>query len=257
MTPPPPGTVLEAELAAALAAEAAADPDDPAAVAQAAGRLYAARHALVTQWTPFACRKALAWWRSTGRRGEQDDWCSVAVLALMDAAGLVPPDTDNPRARRKKHGPNGGRYDPATGFAFPTYANWQLYKYLGDFAHLQRCGVVRVPKHKYALRQQPFPVTVSFSDVVSDLGGELATWEPTDRTQTAEQPPDEDAVWGAVARVITDPRDRLVVWLRFKRGWSYREIGQEIGISKQRVQQLLKRAMERLRAAGSVFAGVA
>jgi hypothetical protein len=58
MTPTPPGTALEADLAAALAAEAGADPDDPAAVAQAAGRLYAARHALVTQWTPFACRKA-------------------------------------------------------------------------------------------------------------------------------------------------------------------------------------------------------
>jgi RNA polymerase sigma factor (sigma-70 family) len=79
----------------------------------------------------------------------------------------------------------------------------------------------------------------------------------TDRREAAEQPPDEDAVWKAVARVITDYRDLRILSLRYKDGWSYRQIGQEIGISNQRVQQLLKRAMARLRAAGSVFAGVA
>lgn len=261
---------LEDELAAALADEAAAaamldglvaatytgtdtytDPQAVQAVASAvkaaAARLRAARWALVHQWTPFACKAALKWLNRTARRGEVDDWCSVAVMALMDAVGLIDPDPDRPQTRRRKTGPNNGRYDPTKGFRFATYANHHLRKWLGEHAHAERCGLVRQPRDP-ARRPVDAPAVGSWPENDGD------TWEPA-APEAVEPPPDETRVWTAVAEVVTDPRERRILWLRYKDGCTLDEIGREVGITKERVRQILIKSMDRLRAARVVFEG--
>lgn len=45
-----------------------------------------------------------------------------------------------------------------------------------------------------------------------------------------------------------DERSRLILWLRFYEGRTYREIGDEVGLTHQRVQQILKASYGKMRA---------
>lgn len=212
----------ELALAAALAG------DDPEALA-------AARWGLVEQWKRMAYKKGKEWWAQSGKRGDRADWQHAALLGLMDAAGLVGKTEE--LHHRRSTGANNGRYDPAKGVGFGCYAGWYLFKWLQEHAHQERAGVVRRPR-------------VPGAEVKPVMGFPAApdgsVWEPAVR-EDDEPPPDPEEVWGEVDAILTDPRDQMVVWLRFRCGYRLRDIARHLRLSHERVRQIEKAAMARLR----------
>jgi RNA polymerase sigma factor (sigma-70 family) len=125
-------------------------------------------------------------------------------------------------------------FDPARGWAFSTYAWTAIYRGVRNSAH--RTGLLRWRESQG--RREP-PVVIAL--------GEL------ERTVTA--PPDDDntATATAAARVhaglaALEPRDRLVLTLRWLDGLTLVQAGHALELSSQRVCQLEQRALDRLAA---------
>lgn len=254
MTPTEHARRLERDLAAALALQARAA--DLCEHAEAAAAVHAARVALVRLWTKLAYKAGNAAYRRAGKLGDRDEWCQAALMGLLDAAGLILPDPDNWRTRRRKFGPNNGRYDPASGFAFPTYASHYLRKWLQEYAHDLRCGAVKRPRpEKDAAGEYPeVPPVHGFP-----TNPEGDTWEPPARPDQWADAPDAGELWAAVDAALADDRERMVVWLRYRCEYTLDRIGDSLGVSKERIRQILGKAMGRLRGSAAVarFAGEA
>lgn len=65
--------------------------------------------------------------------------------------------------------------------------------------------------------------------------------------EPAESDPLAEAAWAACRRL--DARSRLLIRLRFVESWTYREIGDTLGLSPERVRQIINAALLKLRRA--------
>lgn len=104
------------------------------------------------------------------------------------------------------------------------------------------------------VRQERYAHEAAVSlDTVVNTGEKYEdAWALADSIPAAEPSlPHEDAfdLRAALARV--DARGRLVLRLIYEDGFTLTEIGQQIGLSKERTFQLKKAALEALRAAAS------
>ena len=175
------------------------------------------RHALVLgcrRWLGAAVAKAVppALYVRLGKdHWEQEAWRAVVVAAA--------------------------RWDPTRGAPFGAFA------WLG-VAQFLRGRVMREAARYGVWRELPAGADIL---VGSDEGG--VPLEPADhRAASAVHPTlaawcDEDA---ARQRRRLDPRSRLVLYLRLVEGWSNPEIGSYFGISRERVRQVIGKAVFRL-----------
>ena len=173
------------------------------------------------------------------------------------------------------------RFDPARGIAFAAFAAPTIE---GEIRHhlRDRAGPIRVPRDLQALaarlrRDEPalasslgrppstaelaarLEVSVEQVQQVRALT-QLRTVVPPENGATASDAaaaPEEQA---AVRLLLTeqlrrlDERERQVVYLRFHRDLSERQIAREVGISQAQVSRLLARALDKLRAAAEAEA---
>lgn len=106
-----------------------------------------------------------------------------------------------------------------------------------------------MPQH---LKATDGPKVLSFGGIEAD--GDGASAEATIAGPEARAVPDPAGVWAAVCDTLADSRERQVVWMRYGLGATLDQIGAAIGVSKERVRQLVDRAVGRLRERGERFA---
>lgn len=191
---------------------------------------------LVTPNLPYVAKIARQY---LGRGVPYDDLLHEGSLGLMEAAL---------------------RFDPDRDIRFVVYAVWWIRKYLID-AILRQSGQVHVPRRALQARHQggrhaalPLPREISLDAEVGHDGG-LALHEvlADPAGQTAEQTLIEKQMGGSVALAlgILSSKERLVLTRRFGLDGcapvTLQELGEEIGVTRERVRQIEIRAKARLR----------
>jgi RNA polymerase primary sigma factor len=122
-------------------------------------------------------------------------------------------------------------FDYARGNRFSTYATWAIRNQLA---------------RAFRARRHCQPQFVLGLDETSELAGDPRT---DDREQLGCQEQRQEAVAQLLARL--DDRERRIIVARFGIGGArvqtLKQIGQELGISRERVRQIMARAQEKLR----------
>lgn len=154
-------------------------------------------------------------------RIERDDLVSAGTLGLIRAGEL---------------------FDPQLGYKFSTYAAlWikqAIGRYLDDHARL-----VRIPIH-----------VVDTAEKRAALPPERLVWLDTQDSATVASVPgaaDEALARRDVERLIDaieSERTRRMVRLYYLQELTLREIGDEFGLTRQRVEQLISKGLEEMRA---------
>src|SRR5256885_12324543 len=124
------------------------------------------------------------------------------------------------------------KFDGSRGFKFSTYASWAIMK---NFAR-------SIPDEKH--RRERF---VTGHDEVFDVA-------PDTRADEHEAVATQERATHSVNRLLEylEPREREIIRMRaglddHAKGMTLEEIGQQFGITKERVRQLNARAMKKLR----------
>jgi RNA polymerase nonessential primary-like sigma factor len=151
------------------------------------------------------------------------------------------------------------KYDPARGVAFSTYAGWWIRSYIGRY-----CGsghqLIHIPeKVARDLRKAdkyPSPPT-SLSKVQKAPGEGTATLEEFISNPDAEgaegaeaeaiRREERRAVWSALGKFPA--RTRKILVLRFFHEKTLEEIGENLGLTRERVRQIEWEAVQKLRKA--------
>ena len=125
------------------------------------------------------------------------------------------------------------KFDFGRGFKFSTYASWAIMK---NFAR-------SIPDEKH--RRERF---VTGHEEVFDVA-------PDNRTDEHELLATQERATHSVNRLLDylEPREREIIRMRagldeHAKGMTLEEIGQQFGITKERVRQLNARAMKKLQA---------
>jgi RNA polymerase sigma factor (sigma-70 family) len=160
-------------------------------------------------FAPLAYRLAWYYARRRARDVPADELIAEALYGLTYAAGM---------------------FDEGRQVPFPAYAVLVIRHRLGQLIRAWR----------RARRAAPYPARVVAADD--------APWE------AADDRPRPDLVAGASARELCDRVRRVlpaqwyaVLRLRHAEGWTFQEIGDHFGVSRQFVQQVVEKATHRVR----------
>lgn len=210
------------------------------------------RESLIESHLPLA--KSVAR-RYVGRGVEFDDLMQVAAVGLVKAAN---------------------RFDTNRGASFPAFAEPTID---GELRHhmRDRSGTIRIPRELQRLgerlrgRQAELAASLGRAPTLSELADavdadtkeveralaaerareplSLAGSEEGEATAGAEPFADTDDRLLLSERLpVLDERERQIVYLRFHRDLTERQIAQEVGISQAHVSRLLAGALTKLRA---------
>lgn len=188
----------------------------------------------MAQWDAMAWQVAGRYHRRTAR-GDIADYHAQAVLGAWEAAC---------------------RFDPATGFSFATYARWWMIRRAGDLARQEAAAGANVPNHEGITRVP----TLAFGEIQAEYGSENTT--PFEQDVPGREPDpaavdrlaDAAEFWRRAAAVLR-PRELAVLRARRVDGLLLEEVGRRLRLSRERVRQIEKRAVERLREKKAAFAG--
>jgi RNA polymerase sigma factor (sigma-70 family) len=148
------------------------------------------------------------------------------------------------------------RFDPERGFTFATYATHWIRQAIGR-AIMNGGRTIRIPVHEQdRLRREGHPLpcaTLSLDAPVRGheahtLGDSIAASElsPEDAIAEAETIDSASAVTATAISALPE-RLRLIVQRRFFEDATLQAIGDELGMSRERVRQLENRALSQLR----------
>jgi RNA polymerase primary sigma factor len=144
------------------------------------------------------------------------------------------------------------RFDSSRGFAFSTYANYWIRHFI-QRAIMNERRTVRVPVHaQNSARQDGYRIpydALSLDAPLDSADSGSATWvdfmqSESDPSGDAEQSDLADRVGAAVERL--GEKDRRIVKGRFWRDRTLGEIGDDMGVSRERVRQREAAALQRL-----------
>lgn len=119
-------------------------------------------------------------------------------------------------------------FDPSRGFRFSTYAYGSMLRHIPKW----RAKVLRHGFGHTGGEMVPVPFALTEERVIA-----LAA--------PADEPPPDGSVWGVVNQL--EPRARRVLRLRFRDGRTLEGVGQELGLTRERVRQLQVAALGELR----------
>lgn len=129
------------------------------------------------------------------------------------------------------------KFDPSRGNKFITVAHQYIRFELLAFCHLESARGMHVPE-----AHGPFHAPTSRRGITEEWHHPAVT---DDRNELGED------FWVSVSRGL-DARDAGVILKMFRDGITQPDVADEMGLTKQRVGQLVKRAMERLRRRGDL-----
>jgi len=175
-------------------------------------------------------------WHRRNRRIPYDDVFAAACLGFVEAVRL---------------------FDVRRGIKFSTYARWWSENRIRDLIHEedQRLGPLRrrFPREKFIpgeadARARPLPY-VNYETSYAhgrETDGLLDSFP--DPTTVGDEPdrrrPDSD-LWERV-RSVLPPREYEAVRQSFHDRLTYRQIGDRLGVSSERIRQLINQAVRRL-----------
>lgn len=137
------------------------------------------------------------------------------------------------------------RFDPSTGNKLLTFATICIQRAMGEharsFAH-----PVKYPRQRRKVRQAIQRVSFGeplYEDSTRTWAEVLAAPQPD-----LEYAPTDDlmAILGKALKKLT-PKQQAVIKARFMEGRKLREVGQELGVSRERVRQIEVKALRLLR----------
>lgn len=126
------------------------------------------------------------------------------------------------------------QFDPSQGWKFSTYAWASGWREAVAFVRLERAKGMHIPGHHPIQRLK-----------VGEINQEFDAAEPEHREQEHERN-FGDEFWETATKTLP-ARDRRIVLGVFRDGKMYKDLAVELGITKQRVQQLNVRAVERIK----------
>lgn len=168
---------------------------------------------LAAKWHPWACREALRFSRGC-RSIDQAELIGAARLALWRAAL---------------------RYRPEQGIPFCGFAKKFLQRDLLECLRRSRPKGFRILSQER--RDAEAPAIMPLSDAV---GKRLP-----DRRAAATEPVDLSAVWESSRPLLSD-REYEVLLSRYRDARSYQSIAEALGLRRQRVHQIVCRALMKL-----------
>ncbi len=178
----------------------------------------AEQHAHVLQYRPL-CFRIVGNLARKNRHVERDDLRGVILLTLVKAASL---------------------FDPTRGLKFITYAYSACWREGVKFCLREHARGMHVPENRLLARagSEPFrPVLLP-----ADAGKDCAV-APGDEVPEL---PRSATFWRRVLRRLT-ARERQAMLLVYRDGLKRVDAGRVMGVSKERVRQLIANAMVRLR----------
>jgi RNA polymerase sigma factor for flagellar operon FliA len=209
----------------------------------------AARAALVARYIPFAKSMAARLFaRRVGREIEFDDYYQYAMVGLLEAME---------------------RFEPERGHLFRTYASTRIQGAILNglqrlterqqrYAARQRMSLERVaslipealtlePDDRLVSQLGDIGVSVALSLILEGTGMERAAKENGSEGiyQRAELRQFRDRAWKAIP-LLAD-REQQVIALHYRDGLAFEEVARVLQLSKSRVSQLHRQALERLR----------
>lgn len=146
------------------------------------------------------------------------------------------------------------KYDPAKG-TFATYAVFWLRAGIGRFV-ADNVRTVRVPVYRNGQKtrhEHPiFAVRIERTQPGYDEPVNLldAMHERFDDSETAEESAEAKGMKAVLAQAMLtrlDPRERIVIIGRFWQELGLREIGEKLGLTRERVRQIEAQAIQKLR----------
>lgn len=139
-----------------------------------------------------------------------------AMYALCDAAGL---------------------YDPERGAQFSTYASWAIINRLRRMLEVHR-------RRPDGAALSLLPIRSDGFDTYSSEGG----WYTQPHAPEGEPACDVDDALAEALRPL-HRREREVLAMRFRAGLTLKEVGERLGVTRSRVQQIEQRSLARAREA--------
>jgi RNA polymerase sigma factor (sigma-70 family) len=166
-------------------------------------------------------------------RADADDLLGAAYLGLIRAAEL---------------------YRPELGFEFSTYASGWIRSHIQRA--IQGADLIHVPTHldreeRAALRGRLAPASLDGVRTGPRGGEDVRAPEPaaTEETDSAERRDEAALAVGMLERL--PGRYREVVRLHVMEGLSLREVARRVGVSGERVRQLVRKGLGLLRQQGA------
>lgn len=147
-------------------------------------------------------------------------------------------------------------FDPSRGFAFSTYASQWIRHFVQRAIENQR-RVVRVPVHRQTSARrigEPIPAVALSLDAPIHQDADAGCW--LDQLTAEPEPGDEPAERiateqrrAALTRALAQlpERSRWVLLARYCDDMTLKEISEPLGLSRERVRQLVLIALEQLR----------
>lgn len=179
---------------------------------------------MVEQWRDYANGLAGWYWNRSKRWGTLDDFKAEAVLGLWEAAR---------------------RFQPSKGFQFSTYATYwvkqcmQRYKQkaIGAPSHWLTPDASAGDKDLLSkvLRKASLSAPIGRGDKTGILADTVAA-------KVEDKPCFPEDFWDRVNKWL-QPRLQQVIELRYREGMILEEVGEVMGITRERVRQLEAKAL--------------
>jgi len=170
---------------------------------------------------------------------EYDDLYQVACVAFVEAHRNYDPDKINP--------------ETGTSYAFSAYAGKAAHSQMKRYAERQaKVGVKHVPENVYlrrsvkSLDSGPILTGVGSDEAIETFSGPSLVSRALAVEDAEDDFDSRERIWQTAERVLSH-RHYWVLWSMYARGRTMTELGRWLGLTKMRISQLHREAVDKLR----------